>query len=141
MGAAPAMTQGVGVAARAALLELHALYANTIDEGHAEAWAACFTADGVLRTSRPLRVVGREALAAFAADWHLSSGGQPRHMTWNHRFEASGAEVLGTCYAALLRTAGARVEVDFTAVYRDRFASTAAGWLIRERFVTIDRPG
>jgi SnoaL-like domain len=122
-----------------ALLELHALYAHAIDEGHATAWAACFTADGVLRTSRPLRVEGREALVAFAADWHASHDGQPRHMTWNHRFEPEGVEVLGSCYAALLRTAAAQVAVDFTAVYRDRFAPTAAGWRIRERFVTIDR--
>jgi SnoaL-like domain len=131
--------EGVRIADRVALLELHALYANTIDEGHAEAWAACFTADGVLRTSRPLRIEGHDALVAFAADWHASNGGQPRHMTWNHRFEADGAEVVGTCYAALLRTAGAQVEVEFTAVYRDRFAAAGAGWLIRERFVAIDR--
>jgi hypothetical protein len=139
MGAAHATYEGVGVADRTALLELHALYANTIDEGRAQEWAGCFTADGVLRTSRPLRVEGREALAAFAADWHATHDGQPRHMTWNHRFEVEGAAILGTCYAALLRTSGARVEVEYTAIYRDRFASTAAGWLIRERFVAIDR--
>jgi ketosteroid isomerase-like protein len=133
------MAEGVGVADRMALLELHARYATTIDEGDADAWAACFTSDGVLRTSRPLRVEGRAALAAFAADWHASTAGRSRHMTWHHRFEPDGAEVAGTCYAALVRTVGARVELDFTATYEDRFAATAAGWLIRERFVTIDR--
>jgi SnoaL-like domain len=128
------------IADRTALLELHARYANTIDEGHAEAWAACFTPDGVLRTTRPLHVEGREALIAFAAQWHARNDGQPRHMTWNHRFEADGDDIGGSCYAALLRTGGAQVEVEYTAVYRDRFASTPAGWLIRERFVAIDRP-
>jgi hypothetical protein len=129
----------LAAADRLALLELHARYAHAIDDGRAEEWAACFTADGVLRTTRPLRVEGRAALAAFAADWHEIADGTLRHMTWHHRFEVAAGDAVGTCSAALLRTARGRVAIDFTAVYRDRFARTQQGWLIRERFVAIDR--
>ena len=141
MEATWSVAQGVGVGDRFLLLELHARYAATIDEGDARGWAACFMADGVLRTSRPLVVCGHEALEAFAAEWHAGGPGQPRHMTWQHRFAAApagGGEVTGTCYAALLRTVAARVDIAFTAVYHDRFVPAADGWRIRERVVALD---
>jgi hypothetical protein len=88
--------------------------------------------------SRPLHVEGREALVAFGQEWHAATGGQPRHMTWQHRYDADGDEVAGTCYAALLRTAEAQVQIVFTAVYRDRYVRFDGGWLIAERTVAMD---
>ena len=122
-----------------ALLDLHARYAYTIDAGAAEEWAACFTPDGSLRTSRPLHVQGRKALAEFAADWHASNGDQRRHMTWHHRFAVVGSGAQGTCYAALLRAGPDGVSTEFTAVYHDRFTRVSEGWAIHERCVAIDR--
>jgi hypothetical protein len=124
---------------RLALLDLHAPHAQTIDSGAAQAWAECFTADGSLRTNRPLHVRGRYELERFAADWHAADHGQRRHVTWHHRFAADGDGADGTCYAALLRTGPDGVSTEFTAVYRDRYTRTPAGWAIRERSVALDR--
>jgi ketosteroid isomerase-like protein len=129
----------VGVADRLSVLELHARYAHAIDAGDAPAWADCFTPDGVLRTNRPIEIRGRADLVAFASAWYAETSGTRRHMTWHHLVDAEGSEIVGRCYAAILRTGEAGVCADFTAVYRDRFARTPDGWLLRERAVEIDR--
>jgi len=121
-----------------AILELHARYANTIDDGDAAGWARCFTPDGVLRTTRPLEVRGREQLERFARDWAASGDGPSRHVSWHHLVERDGNELVGRCSAALLRTSAAGVRIAFTAVYHDRFAEVDGEWLIRARVVTID---
>jgi SnoaL-like domain len=126
---------------RLALLELHARYAQTMDGGSAQAWAACFTPQGKLRTSRQLHLQGHRALAKFAAEWHSANRDQRRHMTWHHRFEGDAQTAEGTCYAALLRTGETGVRMEYTAVYRDRFARLPEGWAIEERSVAIDHIG
>jgi 3-phenylpropionate/cinnamic acid dioxygenase small subunit len=128
----------VDIADRMALLDLHARSARAIDSGDSLAWAECFTEDGVLRTSRPREVRGRSALTAFAAEWHASLSAQRRHVTWHHLVDAEDDELVGTCYAAILRTTPAGVEAEFTAVYRDRFVRVDDAWRLRERDVEID---
>jgi uncharacterized protein (TIGR02246 family) len=120
------------------LLELHARLARAIDSGDAAGWAALFTADGVLRTSRGTELRGREELTDFAAGWFEQHSGRYRHATWHHTFAATGEEVAGTCYAAVLRTGGGDVAIEFTSFYRDRFQRGPEGWLLHERDVAID---
>jgi hypothetical protein len=132
------MTAAVPVADRLALLETYAELAATIDGGDGGGWANLFTEDGLLRTSRGTELRGREELARFATDWFGSDGSPRRHMSWHHRFEPAGEEVLGRCYAALLRTGKDAVAIEFTASYRDRFCRRGDGWLLRERDVAID---
>jgi uncharacterized protein (TIGR02246 family) len=128
---------------RLALLDLHSRLAFAIDSGDAAGWAELFTPDGVLRTSTPRELRGREELAAFAFDWWQSSPAQRRHVTWHHRFSGGedGRSAKGTCYAAVLRTEEGRVSAEFTAVYVDRFSRLEAdgSWLLEERDVAIDR--
>jgi ketosteroid isomerase-like protein len=132
------VSAAVSVAERLALLEIYAELAATIDGGDAAGWADLFTEDGVLRTSRGRELRGREELARFAAEWFGSSSSPRRHMSWHHRFEPVGEEILGSCYAALLRTGPDAVTIEFTASYRDRFSRRGDGWLLRERDVAID---
>jgi hypothetical protein len=135
----------VPVAERMALLDLHARLAFAIDSGDAVGWAALFTLDGILRTSRPRELVGREAIAVFAGEWYASMPAQRRHVTWHHHFQrAGGDELHGSCYAAVLRSGEAGVQAEFTAVYTDRFVRSeeeGGGWLLRERDVAIDPSG
>lgn len=130
--------QSVPHSERIELLELYGRLAFAIDSGEATAWAAMFTPDGVLRTSRPRELHGREEIADFAAEWFASSGAQRRHVSWHHSFEQAGEEVLGRCYASVLRSDHEGVTPEFTAVYRDRFVRENGGWLLRERDVAID---
>lgn len=124
---------------RLAVLELHARYAHAIDSGDGEAWADCFVRDGLLRTTRPTVVRGRDDLVAFAREWHARTTAQRRHATWHHLLSVEDDGLSGVCYAAVLATTPAGVECEFTAVYRDRLIRTAAGWRLRERLVDIDR--
>jgi hypothetical protein len=128
----------VPAAERMALLELHAELAATIDAGDAAAWAGLFSEDGRLRTSRGRELRGREELERFAAEWFESSPAVRRHSTWHHRFEQRDGEVDGSCYAAILRTDGDGVAIEFTASYRDRFCRDGDVWRLRERDVAID---
>ncbi len=130
----------IAVADRLELLELHARLAGAIDFGDAGGWGALFTEDGVLRTSRGTVLQGRVELARFAGEWFERHSGRYRHATWNHRFEARGKDdAEGTCYAAVLRSGGGDVAIEFTAFYRDRFRRRPEGWLLHERDVAIDR--
>jgi ketosteroid isomerase-like protein len=128
----------VPIAERMALLELHAELAATIDGGDAAGWAALFTEDGVLRTTRGRELRGREELERFAAEWFESSSSVRRHATWHHSFKAGNEEILGRCYAAVLRSDEDGVAIEFTASYRDRFSRRSSSWLLRERDVVID---
>jgi len=125
-------------AVRLELLDLHARLAQAIDSGDAGGWADLFAADGVLRTSRPRELHGREQLARFAAEWFGATSEPRRHVTWHHRFEGAGNEVEGRCYAAVLRSSGGGVGIEFTALYHDRFRRHDGRWLLRERDVAID---
>jgi len=118
-------------------MDLHARYANAIDDGDPDAWARCFTTDGVLRTSRPLKVTGRAGLREFAQSWCAARPGPSRHVTWHH--VVSDADRTGRCSAALLLTTDAGVAICYTAVYRDSFERVGDEWLLKERVVSLDR--
>jgi hypothetical protein len=130
----------IDVGVRNALMDLHARYATTIDEGDAEGWSDCFTDDGVLETTRPLEVAGRADLVAFARAHAASATGPARHVTWHHTFTpVADGRVTGRCSAAILETTTTGVRAVFTARYLDTFVRVGAGWRLRRRSVFIDR--
>lgn len=118
-------------------MQLHARYANAIDDGDTETWARCFTPDGVLRTSRLIEVRGRQALQKFAQSWIASRPGPSRHVTWHHLVDEKN--LTGRCSAALLVTTADGVRVSYTAVYHDVYARVGTAWGLQERVVEIDR--
>jgi 3-phenylpropionate/cinnamic acid dioxygenase small subunit len=126
---------------RQALLDLHARYAFTIDDGDAEAWAACFTPDGVLETTRPLLVSGTAELTAFARARAVESKAPARHVTWHETFaQAPNGQISARCSAALVETRMGGVVAVFTATYLDTFVKGIGGWMIGRRRVLIDLP-
>lgn len=130
---------GIAVADRLDLLELHGRLATAIDFGDAAGWAALFTPDGSLRTSRGTVLNGREEITRFAADWFERSSGRYRHASWNHVFEADGDDdATGTCYAAVLRGGEGDAAIEFTSFYRDRYRRLPEGWRLLARDVAID---
>ncbi|MCW2767880.1 nuclear transport factor 2 family protein [Nocardioides sp.] len=126
---------------RRSLLDLHAAYAFSIDSGDADAFADCFTPDGVLETTRPLVVTGRDELVAFAHDRARHAADPCRHLTWHHTFAGGPDQVEGRCSAAVLQTTSAGVQVLFTATYVDWFVQSGEKWRLLRRFVAMDLPG
>lgn len=124
---------------RTEVLELVARAAFAIDDGDALGWAQCFTEDGALRTTRPTEIVGREALAAFAQSWRSGRDTIPRHVSWHHRLEADGDDIVGRCSAAVLAAGAEGIGIELTARYRDRYRLVAGHWQIAERLVELDR--
>jgi hypothetical protein len=126
-----------------ALLELHARYAHTIDDGDAEGWAGCFTDDGVMWSTRPVEVIGRAALVEFAGLRIAGLADPERHISWNYVFEraSDGNGYTGRCSASIARVTAEGVILLFSATYRDHFVQRAEGWLIARREVHYDLAG
>lgn len=120
-----------------AIQELYARYNHAIDFGDAEAWAGCFTADGVFEATpveQPL--AGRDALAEFARNYSQNVRG--RHWTNNLVLEEADGGVRGTCYLILFRLGDEGAVPMVTGVYRDEIAKEADGWKFKRRTMTAD---
>ena len=123
---------------RASIMDLHANYANALDDGEIDKWGQCFTEDGRLETTRPVIVAGRRNVVEFGHLWLAAQPGQTRHSTWHHLLTSDGDRVLGRCSAMMPQTTPAGVSIGFTAVYRDVFTFEDKAWRIAERHVTMD---
>ena len=120
--------------------QLYARYGQTIDSGErdGEAWADTFTPDGVFSKT----TVGRQALAAFAKNWHENRGGaQMQH--WNTQLlitpTADGAR--GSCYLMLVDRRTQPPSIMSVSKYDDVLVKTPGGWRFKSRsFVAPPAP-
>jgi hypothetical protein len=125
---------------RQQILDLYGEYAHAIDSGDADACAACFASNGVLRVGDREGQLGRNEIADFARNWRASLDTVPRHISWHVLLNLDAGSVRGIASAALLTTdADGRVRIAFTCTYHDRFVRESDRWVIGERFVVIDR--
>jgi hypothetical protein len=136
------------------ITNLYAQYNLASDAGDAEAYAACFTPDGVLlvqglsltatgamQRGGELRIEGREALTAFK---HRDVGGRNgryrRH--WNGSLalrRLDGERVEGRCYLqAYNGEPGALPALAQTGVYLDVLVRRGGAWRYLSRTLTID---
>jgi 3-phenylpropionate/cinnamic acid dioxygenase small subunit len=119
-----------------AIQELLARYAHAIDDLKPEAWAQCFTSDGIFQLgSRAL--YGHSALCAYG-EVHAREM-RYRHMTGNFLYEVMDNEATGQ--ATFLATLATRSGYKFFAQgkYRDKLVKQNGQWLIAHRCVDVDR--
>lgn len=125
-------------------------YNLAIDLGEAEAWAACFTPDGVFECTgvpdgSPFggRHAGTEALRAYAATHYGLAKGHARHWNANLVIDADGCApataATMTCYMLALSVGGAAL-AGSTGIYRDALRKVDGTWLFASRHITLDPP-
>jgi uncharacterized protein (TIGR02246 family) len=118
-----------------AIQDLLARYAHAIDDLDPEAWAQCFTPDGVFQVgSRAMR--GQTALREYGKV-HVREI-RCRHMTGNLLYEINGNEATGRAsVVATLATPGG-YKIFAQGRYVDRLVKQAGQWRIAYRRVDID---
>ncbi len=123
---------------RLEIQQLYAKYNHAIDFGKGEAWAACFTLEGVFESQMSGKVNGSAALTEFGTAF--SQRLKARHWTNNLVVEPAEGGAIGTCYLMLLRLAkdDKPTSMAATAVYNDRLVKTGDGWRFASRSVTGD---
>jgi uncharacterized protein (TIGR02246 family) len=124
---------------RLEIQDLYAAYNYAIDEGRAEDFAACFTADGYLDVALGDPSQGTDALVAFAAGTHQMVPGL-RHSVSNLRVTADGDEVVGQAYILAYRQGAAGFEVLMSGRYLDHLRRVDGAWRFARRVVTPDTP-
>jgi 3-phenylpropionate/cinnamic acid dioxygenase small subunit len=147
-------TPGLSPGDHAEITDLYARYNLASDAGDAEAYAACFTPDGLLlvrglsltatgamQRGGELRIQGREALAAFKRrDVGGRAGRYRRH--WNGSLALArldGERVRGRCYLqAHDGEPGALPTLAQTGVYDDVLVREGGAWRFASRTLVID---
>lgn len=132
----PVAAEELSAEDHAEINQLYARYVQAIDFGEAIAWADAFTPNGSFSGS--VTVTGRDALIAFAEQYHEENGSEPRH--WYNALvltpTADGAE--GRCYAVTFNASTRSIM--WTGTYKDALVKTATGWRFSSRQLTIDTP-
>jgi hypothetical protein len=127
----------LSAADRLAILELAARYNHAFDAGESEAWAACFTPDGVFAWGRDEaggEARGRDALVAY--NRNREGVTTRRHWTDNHVITGDSDRASHTCYLSLIRAGSGAVVV--TGRYTDELERRGGVWLFRRRHVQPD---
>jgi uncharacterized protein (TIGR02246 family) len=134
----------VDPAATAEIERLYAIYARTLDGGDPEGWAGCFTPDGSFEPSSGGRVVGTDALRAFATDrqaaWRAEAT-TVKHWSNHHIFEEvdGGARLLASCYGMVVATRrGKRPEILVSSTFHDELVLHEGRWLFASRVSLSD---
>lgn len=128
------------LAAREALRELVAGYAQAADSGRLDDVAAAFTPDGVLETPDRVEHRGREAIRAFLGAAGAALAGATtapliRHHVSNLRLAVSGPDdATGAAYFLVVTERGP----DHWGRYRDRYVRLDGRWLFAHRRVRLD---
>ena len=119
-----------------AILNLANRYAQAFDFGDPEAYANCFTPDGVFDARPVVLCNGRDDLYAFSARTGVTGS---RHWMGNSVIDGDGDEATMTTYLMMVNT-GADSSTGVTGVYRDRLVKTGGEWKIRHRRLDFEEP-
>jgi len=122
---------------RLAIERLYGEYNHAIHRGDGEAWAACFTRDGVF-SNRAESVTGRAALSAYASEF--SRNRDRRYWIGNLVLESSAEGVSSTCYLIILAIAsGSQApRISLTGIYTDDLVRNHSSWLFARRHIERD---
>lgn len=127
-----------------AIRELYARYNAYVDTGAYEAWADCFTADGVF--SPAVESGGRAAIAALGKARFEARASQPweqpQHWNSNLLFSPASNERNASAVCYILRTvkmkASGERAVNVLGMYRDELVKIGGQWLFKRRAVSFD---
>ena len=121
---------------------LYAFYNLASDAGDAEAYAGCFTDDGVLNIDHlKFTVKGKADLIAFKEKDKAGRGGRyRRHCSGSIVLEALDAgTVRGRCYLhGFNGLPGSLPELADVGVYEDRIVKVAGEWRFASRTILMD---
>ena len=128
--------------AREAIRDTLATYNIMGDRGLIEAYAATFTADGVLEMP-PATVTGRAGIVRFVKEVGIPAlnarlTGKPvplRHNITTSRIELAGTDSARVTTYFLLLRAG---RIEESGIYLDRFARVGDAWLIAHRRIKME---
>jgi 3-phenylpropionate/cinnamic acid dioxygenase small subunit len=120
--------------------QLYANYAQALDNGEGERFAATFVDDGEFTGGRgagrgsevrtPTK--GTEALTK------MGSGSGTRHFTANLVITPTPTGAKGSCYLLLFNVRSTPTTIVETAIYEDTLVKTARGWKFKKRVVWRD---
>jgi uncharacterized protein (TIGR02246 family) len=119
-----------------AIRVLTARYNQAADAGDLDAYAACFTENGILELPGLATLQGPEALKAMIA----ALGFPTRHMTSDAIIEVDGDYATQTCAFVLYGRARHQNELKIvtTCRYEDQLARTPNGWRFTKRIAHAD---
>jgi len=118
-----------------AIHDLLARYAHAIDDLDPEAWAQCFTPDGVFQVgSRAMR--GQAALREYGKV-HVREI-RCRHLTGNFLYDVNGNEATGRASVLATVATPGGYKIFAQGRYVDRLVKQAGQWRIAHRRVDID---
>ncbi len=131
-----------------AIRETMVRYAQTLDYGDSDGWAACYTADGVFdvrRRGEPLfRHQGSQALAAFAEGHTSAPAVYHKHVLGLPSITLSedGTSATASAYFMMVHESPDGPQVLVFGRYLDEFARSAeAGWQLAVRVVDMEDVG
>lgn len=117
---------------RIAILDLAARYNHLMDWGDAQAWADCFTVDGIFDGGPKLQAEGHDALVAFM-ERMLARDIPARHWINSPVIEGSGNEARLTLYLLVVNLTAEGPYPRHLGVYHDDLVRTNKGWRFRRR--------
>lgn len=120
-----------------ALQQLYARYCHAVDDGDGPAFAACFTADGVLEAPPAEAVRGAEALHGFAVAVGTGIPGI-RHQVGNVVLEGDNTDATGRAYLYVYVAGAGGPSVMTTGRYADTLRKVDGQWRFTERRFSAD---
>jgi ketosteroid isomerase-like protein len=121
-----------------AILNLANRYGQAFDFGDPEAYANCFTPDGIFDAQPVILANGHEELRNFCAG-SGEEARRSRHWMGNTVVDGDGDEAMMTTYLMMVNT-GADSSTGVTGVYRDKLVKQNGEWKIQHRKLTFEEP-
>jgi hypothetical protein len=129
-----------GAAHRVMIQDLLARYAWELDHGSPQAWAQCFTPQGIFEApALGFRVAGHEALAAFARDVHRTLP-DVHHVMTGFVIDLDGRRASGKCFLNEFMSRPEGMYNNLQGWYEDTFVRDGARWRIEHRRAHVAHP-
>jgi hypothetical protein len=134
------MTLELTIEDRLDIQELYARHAQSVDANDGDAFAECFTEDGVFAATTG-RIAGktfqgRAELARLGSDPNREP--PTRHWTCNYVFVPKDDHIQGRCYVMRIEIGGTEPVIAASAVYHDEIVRDNGRWRFRSRRPQLD---